>query len=88
MVAYNAMVDGMQGSGSGRLSLMIDLERCIGCKSCEVACKQEHGLGPGEYRNKVVWLGNETAPALDFLTVTSGVHDLDIDTASADYIGL
>lgn len=70
MVAYNAMVDGMQGSGGGRLSLMIDLERCIGCKSCEVACKQEHGLGPGEYRNKVVWLGNETAPALDFLTVT------------------
>ena len=37
-----------------RLALMIDLERCIGCKSCEVACKQEHGLGPGEYRNKVV----------------------------------
>ena len=54
----------------GRLALMIDLERCIGCKSCEAACKQEHGLGPGEYRNKVVWLGNEARAALDFLTVT------------------
>lgn len=54
----------------GRLALMIDLERCIGCKSCEVACKQEHGLGPGEYRTKVVWLGDPTRPALDFLTVT------------------
>jgi len=53
-----------------RLSLMIDLERCIGCKSCEAACKQEHGLGPGEYRNKVVWLGDPAGPALDFLTVT------------------
>ncbi|MPY72656.1 MAG: molybdopterin-dependent oxidoreductase [Alphaproteobacteria bacterium] len=53
-----------------RLALMIDLERCIGCKSCEVACKQEHGLGPGEYRNKVVWLGDATQPALDFLTVS------------------
>lgn len=53
-----------------RLALMIDLERCIGCKSCEAACKQEHGLGPGEYRNKVVWLGDAAAPALDFLTVT------------------
>jgi anaerobic selenocysteine-containing dehydrogenase/Fe-S-cluster-containing dehydrogenase component len=53
-----------------RLSLMIDLERCIGCKSCEAACKQEHGLGPGEYRNKVVWLGDASAAALDFLTVT------------------
>src|SRR3546814_15638220 len=57
-------------TGVGRLSLMIDLERCIGCKSCEAACKQEHGLGPGEYRNKVVWLGVATRPALDFLTVT------------------
>lgn len=53
-----------------RLSLMIDLERCIGCKSCEAACKQEHGLGPGEYRNKVVWLGDASGAALDFLTVT------------------
>ena len=52
-----------------RLALMIDLERCIGCKSCEAACKAEHGLGPGEYRNRVVWLGDTDAPALDFLTV-------------------
>lgn len=41
-----------------RISLMIDMARCIGCKSCEAACKQEHGLGPHEYRNKVLWLEN------------------------------
>ncbi|MEZ5910740.1 MAG: molybdopterin-dependent oxidoreductase [Hyphomicrobiaceae bacterium] len=52
-----------------RLALMIDIERCIGCKSCEVACKAEHALGPGEYRNRVVWHGDTTAPALDFLTL-------------------
>ena len=40
-----------------QLSLMFDLERCIGCKSCEAACKQEHGLGPGEFRNRV-WCGS------------------------------
>ncbi len=52
-----------------RLALAIDLERCTGCKSCEAACKQEHGLGPGERRNKVVWLQGGTAPALQFLPV-------------------
>lgn len=53
-----------------RLNLMIDLERCIGCKSCEAACKQVNGLGPHAYRNRVQWLGDPDAPNLDFLTVT------------------
>ena len=52
-----------------RLALMIDLERCTGCKSCEAACKQEHRLGPGEYRNKVVWSSGVSEPALAFLTL-------------------
>src|SRR3972149_6613358 len=54
---------------SARLALLIDLERCTGCKSCEAACKQEHRLGPGEYRNKVVWLSEAAAPGLAFLTL-------------------
>lgn len=49
---------------------MIDLDRCIGCKSCEAACKQEHGLGPHEYRNKVLWLERSDIPKVDLLTVT------------------
>ena len=53
-----------------RHGLMIDLERCIGCKSCEAACNVEHGLGPGENRNKVVWLGDLDRAALDFVTLT------------------
>ncbi len=49
---------------------MIDLERCIGCKSCEAACKAEHGLGPTENRNRVVWLAHHDKPGLDFLTLS------------------
>jgi anaerobic selenocysteine-containing dehydrogenase/Fe-S-cluster-containing dehydrogenase component len=60
-----------------QLALMIDLERCTGCKSCEAACKQTNALGPHSYRNRVMWFdeqqadgdGNPTA-RLDFLTVT------------------
>ena len=53
-----------------RLALLVDLERCIGCKSCEAACKQEHGLGPAEHRNRVVWQqGSEASPSLSFLPI-------------------
>lgn len=30
-----------------RLTMVADLDRCTGCRSCEVACKEEHGLPPG-----------------------------------------
>ena len=56
--------------GDKRLALMIDLERCTGCKSCEAACKQENQLGPLEHRNKVVWLGDTGAPDLANATAT------------------
>jgi anaerobic selenocysteine-containing dehydrogenase/Fe-S-cluster-containing dehydrogenase component len=54
---------------AARLALLIDTELCTGCKSCEVACKQEHRLGPGEARNKVVWLAEQDAAGLSFLTL-------------------
>ena len=60
-----------------QLALMIDLERCTGCKSCEAACKQTNALGPHTYRNRVIWFDEQRIPAsdnslprLDFLTVT------------------
>jgi phenylacetyl-CoA:acceptor oxidoreductase subunit 1 len=33
-----------------RWGMVIDLKRCVGCETCTVACKQEHGLPAG-----VVW---------------------------------
>jgi len=60
-----------------QLALMIDLERCTGCKSCEAACKQTNALGPNSYRNRVMWFDEQqvdnnqgSVARLDFLTVT------------------
>lgn len=36
-----------------RLTLVIDLDRCIGCCGCEVACKQENGVALDVNWNKV-----------------------------------
>lgn len=37
-----------------RKGLLIDYEYCTGCHSCEVACKQEHGLGAGPRLVRVI----------------------------------
>ncbi len=42
---------------SSQVFMVIDLDRCWGCKACEVACKQELGLGPGPRPMKVMEIG-------------------------------
>ncbi|MDI6761438.1 MAG: FAD-dependent oxidoreductase [Thermodesulfobacteriota bacterium] len=38
----------------GKVSLMLNEVECMGCHACEVACKQEHGLGVGPRVIKVI----------------------------------
>lgn len=37
-------------------TLVIDLDRCIGCYACEVACKNENSIPLGVHYNKVLTL--------------------------------
>ena len=42
------MSEGAKGQGSGATAAFtIDLDRCIGCHTCTVACQMEKGLAPG-----------------------------------------
>ena len=34
-------------------AFLVDLDRCIGCYACEIACKDENDLAPGTRRVKV-----------------------------------
>lgn len=40
-----------------RYCLVIDLDKCIDCKACEVGCKLENGLGLGDYWSRVLTCG-------------------------------
>jgi Fe-S-cluster-containing dehydrogenase component len=37
-----------------KIALLISKKNCMGCHACEVACKQEHGLGVGPRLVKVL----------------------------------
>ena len=40
-----------------QLAFVIELDRCIGCKGCQVACKMENGTDLGSDRTKVRMVG-------------------------------
>lgn len=42
-----------------RRAMVVDLDKCCGCKSCEVACKQENDVALGCYWNKTLQVGPE-----------------------------
>jgi len=44
---------------SPRLAFVIDLKRCIGCDTCVVGCKVEHGVEAGRFRLKVLDSNND-----------------------------
>lgn len=44
---------------SRRWGMVIDLNRCIGCQGCAVACKIKNNLPEGEWWNRVITVGGD-----------------------------
>ena len=44
-------------SMKNKIRLIIDIDKCWGCKACELACKQELALGPGPRPMSVIKIG-------------------------------
>lgn len=43
-------------------AIVVDLDLCTGCMSCEVACKQENDVALGQYWSKVLRVAQGTFP--------------------------
>jgi Fe-S-cluster-containing dehydrogenase component len=52
-----------------QFAIMVDLERCIGCKTCEAACKIENGVTAGRYRIMNVHIKPSGKRRLHFMTI-------------------
>jgi len=43
----------------GRLGFAFNMIRCVGCKTCQVACKDKNGLNSGHFFRRVIILSGE-----------------------------
>jgi len=70
-----------------KIALIVNLNRCVGCFACEVACQQEHGLPEGEKWIHVNTIGPTELDgelAMDFLPLTTDDCDLCQERMLAD----
>ena len=54
--------------------LYVDINRCVGCYACEIACRQEYNIPLGEWRIKVIAMEPrkiDGKPSMYFLPVAS-----------------
>lgn len=54
--------------------MRVDLDRCIGCHACSVACKTEHNVPLGVFPMRVRWLPRPDRPSQAFIPVFDALH--------------
>ncbi len=64
---------------AARIGLFVNLDRCFGCFTCEVACQQEHRLPAGEKWIRMFTVGPTEVDGelvMDFVPLASDKCDL------------
>ena len=54
-----------------RWGMVIDLDRCIGCWTCAVACKSNNNVPIGMWWNRILTIGDDTTSDID---VPEGIY--------------
>ena len=50
-----------------RAGMVVDLNRCVGCHSCSIACKTEHAVPLGNFRTRVHYLQRPNERQMNFV---------------------
>lgn len=61
-LGVTSLAQSVTGGNGHRWGFLIDLDRCIGCKACAVACKTEFDVPLGVFRSSVKELEEGTYP--------------------------
>ena len=80
-----------------KYGIIVDLDRCTGCMTCVIACKQENLTRPGVWWNKILELESEALDRIIYLRhacmhcedppcLTGVLHDAAVDQTNVVFV--